>query len=644
MNRWPAGTRTADMQQTVPGLHVTWEGTCRAAHRRAAPLPPLRLELFQGVRRRHAKCSTAGGRTGTPGTTISTSKLAAGQPHKLRIEWEPDSGYIALLHNDPRPEPDRHSLTLSSDFARAVDYYFVPGSSMDDVIAGYRELTGKAPILPKWAYGFWQSRQRYETQDQLLGVLHEYRKRGLPLDNIVQDWLYWPQDQWGCQCFDAARFPDPKAMVDDVHANGAHVMISVWAKFYKGTAELQCARCDPRDLRPDVEPTAGRAEGPQLHQVDVPRLGRPRLLQRLLRRLQSGGARPLLEPGPAGHRKQGVRRLVARFRRAGLPLESLDRPRPHGEWVRRRSARPSPISTPIRWCTSTASTTTRSPTSPTYVRSSSRARASRASSGTAPPSGRATSRRAGTTCASRSRRALNFSLSGDPNWSHDIGGYTMEPRFQKPTPPTSPSGASSIPAGSSSAPSRRSSAATARTSGARSSRCRRRVRRPMSSMAWYDRLRYRLMPYIYTLGADTYFNDGTIMRALVMDFAADRKTWGVADEYMFGPAFLVAPVAEYRARRRKVYLPGGLDLVRFLHRPKHARRADDHRRRALRANATVRPRRLDRPDRPAIQHTGKNSHSPVTLDVYTGANGSFSLYEDDGVSRQYLHGNIRAFR
>ena len=116
--------------------------------------------------------------------------LAAGKPHKVRIEWDPDSGYIALMHDDPRPEADRHSLTLSSDYARAVDYYFIPGNSMDDVIAGYRELTGKAPILPKWAYGFWQSRQRYETQDQLLGVLHEYRKRELPLDNIVQDWLY----------------------------------------------------------------------------------------------------------------------------------------------------------------------------------------------------------------------------------------------------------------------------------------------------------------------------------------------------------------------------------------------------------------------------------------------------------------------
>ena len=87
------------------------------------------------------------------------SELAAGKPHDVRIEWEPNGGYIALLHADPRPEADRHSLTLSSEFGHGLDYYFVGGRNMDEVIAGYRWLTGKAPILPKWAYGFWQSRQ-----------------------------------------------------------------------------------------------------------------------------------------------------------------------------------------------------------------------------------------------------------------------------------------------------------------------------------------------------------------------------------------------------------------------------------------------------------------------------------------------------
>ena len=157
-------------------------------------------------------------------------------------------------------------------------------------------------------------------------------------------------------------------------------------------------------------------------------------------------------------------------------------------------------------------------------------------------------------------------------------------------------------------------------------------------MEYYDRLRYRLMPYIYTLGADTYFKDGTIMRGLVMDFAADKRSWGVDDEYLFGPAFLVAPVTEYKARSRKVYLPAGASWYDFysgrsLSGGQTVTAAPPYERMPLfvRAGSIV-------PTGPAIQFTGNNTHSPLTLNVYTGADGSFALYEDDGVSRQYLHG------
>ena len=147
VNRWPAGTRTPDMQQTIPGLRVSWEGTIVP---RSGGLHRFRLygssylKLFIDGRQVLDRWR----QNWNPWYHNFDLQLAAGQPHEMRIEWVPDSGYIALLHHDPQPEPDRHSLTLSSDFARAVDYYFVPGRSMDDVIAGYRELTGKAPILP----------------------------------------------------------------------------------------------------------------------------------------------------------------------------------------------------------------------------------------------------------------------------------------------------------------------------------------------------------------------------------------------------------------------------------------------------------------------------------------------------------------
>jgi alpha-D-xyloside xylohydrolase len=157
------------------------------------------------------------------------------------------------------------------------------------------------------------------------------------------------------------------------------------------------------------------------------------------------------------------------------------------------------------------------------------------------------------------------------------------------------------------------------------------------SMACYDHLRYRLMPYIYTLGADTYFNDSTIMRALVMDFPGDKKTWGIGDEYLFGPAFLVAPVTEFKARSRDVYLPEGTWYDFYTGRSARGAQAVKAAAPYERMPVFVRGGSIV-PTGPAIQHTGNNSHSSVTLNVYTGADGSFSLYEDDGVSRQYLHG------
>src|SRR5437764_5203856 len=241
---WPAGTRTADGGSTVPGLHVTWSGTITPA---ASGLHRFRLygssyfKVFVDGREVLDKWR----QNWNPWYHNFDLNLAAGAPHKVRVEWEPNSGYIALLHHDPRPEADRHSLTLSSEFAHGKDYYFVGGRNMDDVIAGYRWLTGKAPILPKWTYGFWQSRQpitpkgNFATQKDLLRVVLEYRKRGLPLANSVQDWFYWPEDQWGWPCVDTKRYPDAKAMVDQFHANNVHAMISVWAKYYKGIPNYQ---------------------------------------------------------------------------------------------------------------------------------------------------------------------------------------------------------------------------------------------------------------------------------------------------------------------------------------------------------------------------------------------------------------------
>jgi alpha-D-xyloside xylohydrolase len=159
-------------------------------------------------------------------------------------------------------------------------------------------------------------------------------------------------------------------------------------------------------------------------------------------------------------------------------------------------------------------------------------------------------------------------------------------------------------------------------------------------MVYYDKLRYRLMPYIYTAGADTFWKDGTIMRGLVMDFAADKRVWNIDDEYLFGPALLVAPVTQYKARSRSVYLPAGTAWYDFYTGRKieggQTITVDAQYGRIplfVRAGSIV-------PTGPAIQFTDQDPAGPITLNVYTGADGSASVYNDDGVSRQYLNGRF----
>ena len=123
--------------------------------------------------------------------------LFKGRRYQLRIEWKPDGGvsYCGLRASVKGRQQDR--LSIWNEMAKDMDYYFIAGQNADEIIAGYRTLTGKAPVYPKWVLGFWQSRERYKTSDEIVGTLSEFRKRQIPCDNIVQDWNYWVEDQWG---------------------------------------------------------------------------------------------------------------------------------------------------------------------------------------------------------------------------------------------------------------------------------------------------------------------------------------------------------------------------------------------------------------------------------------------------------------
>ncbi|MEJ0087020.1 MAG: TIM-barrel domain-containing protein [Pseudomonadota bacterium] len=555
-------------------------------------------------------------------------ELSAGKPAKVRIEWIPNDGYIALLHNDPLPDAERHSLTFTSETGAAIDYYFIVGNSPDEVIAGYRTITGKAVMLPRWAYGFWQSRQRYTTQTELLDVAAEYRKRRIPLDNIVLDWFYWKEDQWGSHEFDPARFPDPKGMIDRLHAQNVRFMISVWPKFYPATANYKELDAAGFMYHGNIEAGAKDWVGPgYASSFYDPYSKRARDLywRQIDRKLNVLGVdawwMDATEPDP--HSNLDIDSIKARIGpTAQGPADQYFNTYAlvHTEGVYRGSRESDPDKRLF------------------ILTRSGNAGIQRNAS--AVWSGDIASR--WDDLYNQISAGVSIGYSGLPNWTFDIGGFANEARYSARQPTAAD------------LEEWREINLRWFQFGAFAPLFRSHGEYPFreifnlapqgsevyDSLVWHDKLRYRLLPYTYTSAADTFHRDGTIMRGLTMDFMNDRRAREVRDEYLFGKAFLVAPVHEFRARARAVYLPAGADWYDFhtgtLSRGGQTLTAAaplDRMPLFVRAGSIV-------PVGPDIQHTAEKPGAPLTLFVFTGADGSFELYEDDGVSYGYERGEF----
>lgn len=163
--------------------------------------------------------------------------MRAGQRASIKIDWKPDGdvSYCGLRTATPRTSQQQNQMSIWSEMARDMDYYLIAGNNLDSVVSGYRQLTGKAQVFPKWSFGFWQSRERYKTSNEIESTLRTFREKHIPVDNIVQDWNYWKLDSWGSHQFEPVRYPNPQAMLDSVHAMNGRFMISVWPKFYNTT-------------------------------------------------------------------------------------------------------------------------------------------------------------------------------------------------------------------------------------------------------------------------------------------------------------------------------------------------------------------------------------------------------------------------
>ncbi len=550
-----------------------------------------------------------------------------GETKHIRVEWKPDGGvsYLSLKGLSPVPYEEQQKMSWWSEMGDEIDYYVVLGDTADEVISGYRTLTGKAPIMPKWAMGFWQSRERYKTQQEIVSTVAEHRRRGIGLDNIVMDWSHWEEDQWGSHEFDPARFEDPKQMVDSIHALDARFMISVWPKFYITTdhyKELDAIGAIYRQAVVDsVRDWIGRGYIGSFYDAYNP-----------------------------AARKLFWQQMSEHYLTLGVDAWWMDASEPD--------------------ILSNASLAYRKALSgPTYLGSSTRylntyalmnAEAIYTGQRTERPnqrvflltrSGFAGLQRYSTatwsgdigTCwedmKAQISAGLNFSISGIPYWTQDVGGFSVQKKFEKATE------------GSEAMEEWRELNARWHQWGAFTPLYRSHGQYPFrelyhiapethpayQSMLYYNRLRYRLMPYIYTLAARAWQEDYTLMRPLVMDFADDEEVLNIGDQFMCGDALLVCPVYAYKARSRELYLPAGLWYDFYTEQPVEGGRRLMVAAPYERSPLYVRGGQI-LPMGPAIEHTAQDTQGELIIHVYTGRDASFSLYEDEGTTYDYEQG------
>lgn len=551
-------------------------------------------------------------------------QMQPGERHNVKVEWDLiDPSYIALLHRDPQPAAEAKDLSLWSEAGQMIDYYYVAGANADQVIAGYRTLTGKAVLLPKWAYGFWQSRERYKSQQEMQDVVAEYRKRGLPLDNIVLDWSYWPVDAWGSHEFDKQFFPNPEAMVKYFHDHHTNVMISIWPKFYPSTDNY-------KELA-----AKGYMFGKNVQAGELDWIG-------------SGYLNAFYDPFAVEAQQIYWRQVNEKLNSKGIDAWWMDADEPdiHSNLdiaTRKERLTPNALGSSTEYFNAYPLPHTqgvyegdRAADAKRVFILSRKGYAGTQRNAVAVWSGDIVSR--WDDLREQISAGVNVSMSGLPNWTFDIGGFSVEKRYENQE--------------SAHLPEWRELNTRWFQFGAFVPLFRSHGQFPYreiwniapqgsayyASMEYYSKLRYTLLPYIYTLAADTWFKDGVIMRGLPMDFPHDPKVADLNDQYLFGPAFLVAPVGEFGATSRQVYLPAGSSWIDFATGKRYpggqrieAAAPIERMPLFVRAGSIV-------PTGPVQQYVDQQTDAALTLVVYTGADGEFSLYEDNGKDYGYEKG------
>ena len=568
-----------------------------------------------------------------------------GKREQLRIEWRPDGDVSYCGLRASRACKDQRRLSVWSEMAKDMDYYFIAGKDADEVISGYRTLTGKAPVYPKWALGFWQSRERYKTQDEVLENMAEFRKREIPIDNIVQDWNYWEEDQWGSHQFEQSRYPNPQAMIDSVHQMGGRLMISVWPKFYCNTEHYK-----------ELD-----KHGWMYHQA---------VKDGIRDWVGKGYVGSFYDAYDAGARKMFWRQMDENLY-TGLSKGSMFNVQSSmiDAWWMDASEPNVRDCTPM-WYRKALSGPTALGTSTEYFNAYSIVNADAIYNGqrSVNPnqrvflltrSGFAGEQRYSTATWSgdiatrwedmraQMTAGLNYSMSGLPFWGMDQGGFCVESRYVAAQQMFNNSGIENEDLKEwRELQTRWSQFGTFiplfRVHGQWPTREIWNIapdnHPAYKSFVYYDKLRYRLMPYLYSMAGWVHLKDYTMMRGLIMDFNGDRNVKNIKDQWMFGPALMACPVGYYKARNRSVYFPkqcGWYDLYTGEHIEGGQSLVVDAP--YERIPVFVREGSII-PYGPEIQYTDEKPAELITLYVYAGSNGTFQLYEDEGTNYNYEKG------
>lgn len=520
----------------------------------------------------------------TPSSASGVMTLDANKEYDVSAQGGPGGVQLSV-------RPPQDTTTFRSEVGQAIDYYFFYGPDLNHVISEYRALTGEAPLFPKWAYGYWQCRERYHSQQEILDTAAEFRKRQIPVDVLVQDWQYWGKYGWNATKFDEDNYPQPKGMLDQLHANELHMMISVWSRFGEDTDVYKRMKA---------------------HDFLVPGT------------VWTDFFNPAAQSAFWSALKEGIFQdgIDAWWMDASEPefdvLKGKQTFLGSGESV--RNAYPLYVTKAI-YEGQRASTDRKRVVILTRSAFAGQQRNAAASWSGDISANWLTLRR-------QISAGLSFSMSGMPYWTTDIGGF-FRPKDQYTSEAYHELLIRWFEYGT--------FCPVFRVHGYQS-----------NAELWnygpqvenilteYDQLRYRLLPYIYSTAWGVTKKGESLMRSLPLEFSSDPGARAISDQFLFGPALLISPVTTEGAKQRTLYLPAGTSWIDFW----TGKRVKGGQTINAEAPLDLLPIYAKAGSIVAFGPQGQYASAkaePIEVRIFAGADADFTLYEDEGDNYNYEH-------